>query len=473
MHLPIIFLLTILLLYLYYTTMKKRLSSLPIFILIALVGVVGVVFAQASTMLTGYFDTRSRASETALGALATIPSQVLDLTSWKLTIPQNTSLNGDPDEIKYVPDKNQPSLKDYTSEYFKVSSQGNSVVFRAHAGGATTGGSNYPRSELREMWPYYQSAAWSNTSGTHSLFVEQAVTALNLDRKHIVVGQIHDADSYEVFYRLEDTKLYIQSKNTDFEQLGSQPRTKKRLIDGNYTLGKRFTIEFVSAQGKTDMYYNGTLVATMVQNISGAYFKAGAYLQASCTYAADGWAKERSCDNYGEVAISALQVCHSGVCKGNRVSPSPSPTLSPTPTASPSPSPSIQPTSSPSPSPTVKPTATPTPRPTSTPSPSPTPQPSPMTGAPVLQSIESPKDSRIVVTWTGVAGADEYRIYISKPDQNGGFYLENTVDAKRDTTVYTRTLEKKSNKRYYIYVTAVDKNEKESAASATLSVMVK
>ncbi len=469
MHLLIIFLLTILLLYRYFTTMKKRISSVPVFVLIALVGVAGIVFAQASTLLTGYFDTRSRASETALGALATVPAQVLDLTSWKLTLPQNTSLNGDPDEIKYVTDSNQPSLKDFTSQYFKVGPQGSGVVFRAHAGGATTGGSNYPRSELREMWPYYQSAAWSNTSGTHSLFVEQAVTALNLDRKHVVVGQIHDADSYEVFYRLEDNRLYIQSKNTDFEQLGSLPRTKKRLIDGNYTLGKRFTIEFVSAQGKTDMYYNGALVATMVQNITGAYFKAGAYLQASCTYAADGWAKERNCDNYAEVQITALQVCHSGVCKGSRTAAAPVPTIAPSPTASVSPT--LTPAPTIFPTPTVKPTTSPTPRPTTTASPSP--QPSPMTGAPVLQSLESPKDSRITVTWMGIAGAKEYRVYLSKPDQNSNFYVENTVDAKRDTAVYTRTLEKKSNKRYYVYVTAVDQNGKESAASATLSVLVK
>src|SRR5262245_39557093 len=73
-----------------------------------------------------------------------LPSQVLDLSNWKITLPIGQS--GDPTEIL------QPALNTFVDpNYFYVNAAGNGVVFTAPCGGVTTGGSSYPRSELRQM----------------------------------------------------------------------------------------------------------------------------------------------------------------------------------------------------------------------------------------------------------------------------------------------------------------------------------
>jgi hypothetical protein len=80
---------------------------------------------------------------------ATLPSQVLDLTNWKVTLPVDSKgasgSSCDPAEIT------QPALAGFTDQWFKVTPDGNAVVFRANIEGCTTSGSSYPRSELREM----------------------------------------------------------------------------------------------------------------------------------------------------------------------------------------------------------------------------------------------------------------------------------------------------------------------------------
>jgi hypothetical protein len=73
------------------------------------------------------------------------PSSILHLRNWKLTLPIDTEHNGSPDEIK------QPELETYSSQFLCLNARKDAVVFKAFTGGETTKGSNYPRSELREM----------------------------------------------------------------------------------------------------------------------------------------------------------------------------------------------------------------------------------------------------------------------------------------------------------------------------------
>ena len=69
-----------------------------------------------------------------------LPSQVLNLTDWYLTLP--TGPAKDATEVM------QPALASYTSADFEV--VGNAVVFTAPCGGSTTKDTKYPRCELRE-----------------------------------------------------------------------------------------------------------------------------------------------------------------------------------------------------------------------------------------------------------------------------------------------------------------------------------
>lgn len=236
------------------------------------------------------------------------PSQVLDLTNWKETLPIGSS--GKPQEIK------QPSLGTYsTHPYFRTSADCGSVIFRAPVNGVTTSGSGYPRSELREMADRGKRlAGWSTTEGTHTLFIDQAITAIPQAKSHIVVGQVHDAEDDVIVVRLEYPKLFIDINGDDGP-----------VLDAKYALGKRFTVKFVAQNGQIAIYYNGSALPAYVlkKKGSGYYFKAGAYTQSNCS-------KEKRCDsgNFGEVNIYRLSLNDTGA-----VSPiaagAPSPVVSP------------------------------------------------------------------------------------------------------------------------------------------------
>lgn len=226
----------------------------------------------------------------AAAASCDYPSQILDLTNWKQTLPAGSSKK--PIEIK------QASLATYVnSPYFFPNSACDGVVFRAPVNGVTTSGSGYPRSELREMTDNGKSLAnWSTVSGIHSMFIDQAITAVPKAKKHVVAGQIHDADDDVVVIRLEYPKLFVDINGK------TGP-----VLDPDYKLGKRFTVKFVASGGQIKIYYNGGAapVHTMAKKSSGNYFKAGAYTQSNCS-------KEKSCDdgNFGEVVIHKLSVQH-------------------------------------------------------------------------------------------------------------------------------------------------------------------
>ncbi|UQA57188.1 polysaccharide lyase family 7 protein [Polyangium aurulentum] len=227
------------------------------------------------------------------GVPAVYPSDVLDLTNWKLTLPIDTSHAGSPDEIK------QPELTDYVlSPYFRLNATGDAVVFRAHTGGYTTSGSGYPRSELREMKNNgADNASWSSSSGTHSMFIDQKITHLPVVKPHIVVGQIHDSSDDVIVFRLEDKKLFIDLNGNDGP-----------ILNSNYTLGTRFTVKFEVSNNQVKCYYNGALKYTYPKTFSGAYFKAGAYTQSSCQ--GDKQVAGESCSAYGEVEIYDVQILH-------------------------------------------------------------------------------------------------------------------------------------------------------------------
>lgn len=218
------------------------------------------------------------------------PSQLINLTNWKLTLPIGSSEK--PMEIK------QPALATYKIDPWFIVSNGG-VRFRAPVNGVTTSGSGYPRSELREMTSNGTSnASWSSTSGTHTMFLDQAITAVPQTKKHVVAGQIHDSGDDVIVIRLEYPNLYV---NVDGKNMYT--------LDSNYTLGKRFTVKFVATQGQTKVYYNGAAAPsyTLDKSYSGAYFKAGAYTQSNCSREASSACTD---SNFGEVIVYQVVVTH-------------------------------------------------------------------------------------------------------------------------------------------------------------------
>lgn len=239
---------------------------------------------------SSYSNEASATTGTSGGSL---PANILNLTNWKITLPIDGSDSGtDADEIK------QPQLATYSIDpYFKNNSTNTGVLFRAHTGGATTSGSGYPRSELREMTSNgTTNASWSSGSGTHTMEIDQAITHLPVVKPHIVAGQIHDAGDDVIVFRLEGQKLFIDINGTDGPTLNSA-----------YVLGTRFKVKFVVSGNQTKCYYNDVLKYTLSKSYSGAYFKAGAYTQSSCTGTPG---SSESCSAYGEVVIYNVTVTH-------------------------------------------------------------------------------------------------------------------------------------------------------------------
>jgi hypothetical protein len=141
-------------------------------------------------------------------------------------------------------------------------------------------------------------ASWSTTSGTHTMLLEEAITAVPMTKKHVVAGQIHDGENDVIVIRLEMPKLFVDIGGTDGPTL-----------DANYTLGKRFTVKFEVTDGKTNIYYNGSTspIYTMSTSYANAYFKAGAYTQSNCSTEAT---TNCNVDNYGEVVLYKAEVSH-------------------------------------------------------------------------------------------------------------------------------------------------------------------
>ncbi|HEY0699183.1 MAG TPA: polysaccharide lyase family 7 protein [Micromonospora sp.] len=223
------------------------------------------------------------------GTGCSVPADVLNLTNWKVTLPIGASES--PTEIK------QPTLDSYQiSPYFVTASSCTAVQFRAPVDGVTTSGSSYPRSELREMTNNgLSNASWSSTSGTHTLVVEEAFTALPATKPHVVGAQIHDSSDDVTVFRLEGTNLYVTNGDT----------THHKLVTSSYQLGTRFQAKFVVSGGQIKAYYNGVLQTTISRSFSGGYFKAGAYTQANCSNSSP-----CSSTNYGQTLIYSLSVTH-------------------------------------------------------------------------------------------------------------------------------------------------------------------
>lgn len=243
------------------------------------------------------------------------PAQVLDLREWKIQLPTGEAES--PDEVK------QPELATFQVDpWFVTDSACDSVRFRSAVNGVTTGGSNYPRSELREMTNNgTENAAWSSTSGTHTMTIDQTVTRLPNDKQHLVVGQIHGGDDDVSVFRVEGRNLYVTN--------GDDPHYQ--LVTDDFALNTPFQVKFVVADGTINAYYNGTLAATLQADFSTGYFKAGAYTQANCENSSP-----CSADNYGEVLIS-------GVTLGDSAPPAPSPEPGPAPSPAPEPAPGPDP----------------------------------------------------------------------------------------------------------------------------------
>ena len=226
-----------------------------------------------------------------------VPHDVLPMDYWKITIPFTSPNGGSDGNGNRASEVDWPDIASYERSPYFTNSGCSYVQFRAHVGGATTGGSGFPRSELREMNFRGNEASWSSNSGTHSLEVDIRVTQLPPVKPHITIMQIHDGNDDIITFRLEREKLFLEIDGRDGPTATS-----------NYSLGTRVRIRFEVSNNQTRAYFNGDLFHVHNQSFSGAYFKTGAYTQSACSGSKD--VPGESCSSYGEVEIFDIDLIH-------------------------------------------------------------------------------------------------------------------------------------------------------------------
>lgn len=179
-----------------------------------------------------------------------------------------------------VTEVGMPVLATYERDpYFYLNDALQIVFCEAPVGGTTTPNSDNPRSELRQMKPNGDKAAWSNANASWFLECDLAFWEIpsSSDPTRGVVGmQCHDGADDVTVLRLE--------KNGDL-WLTKGDSAHGRLVTGSYVMKTFMKVRLEARKGVGFFWYvNGTMIGStpVVSGVkSGCYMKWGAYTQ--CT----------------------------------------------------------------------------------------------------------------------------------------------------------------------------------------------
>ncbi|MEZ0226308.1 MAG: polysaccharide lyase family 7 protein [Alphaproteobacteria bacterium] len=268
-------------------------------------------------------------------------SDHFDLTDWNITIPRDSSGSITGTAVIIQP------LTNYESQWFYDAPDG-AMVFKADVSGATTSGSNYARSELRELESDGDRAFWNLSTGatmTATLKVDAVPTLFGGTAGKEVIGQIHGQNDELVRLYWDNGTVYFKN-----DQAGSSNSELKFLLQNtagetpDISIGETFSY-MIDAHNSTlavkvyadgDVYNSVTSINSVWQSDT-FYFKAGVYLGVN----------ETQGTGYGQTSFYGLDFGHTaGSGMGGLLSgtPAPSPTPAPTPAPSPTPTPSPSPT---------------------------------------------------------------------------------------------------------------------------------
>ena len=213
------------------------------------------------------------------------PAELIDTNEWYLTLP--TGKEGSPDTVE------GSELANYHSKFFELTQARDGIVFTANAGGATTSGSHYPRSELREM-NGEEKASWDGRKGTHVMELDQAITKTPDAKPDVIAGQIHGTSD-------DLMQIHLSGKDLTVKYADGK---KKVSLDDDYQLGTRFKVKIESSGGHVKVWYNGQEKADLPISTSTSYFKAGAYVNSNTS-------KGEKSSAEGQVVVYNVDVKHS------------------------------------------------------------------------------------------------------------------------------------------------------------------
>ena len=209
------------------------------------------------------------------------PGQNFDLTHWYLGLPVDSSggTSGDSASISAA-----QLVAGYSNALYFYTGADGAMTFWAPVDGATTPGSSYPRSELREqISPPDNNINWRGY-GTHLLNATCKVTQVASTPK-VIIGQIHT--------KTGDARplVKLQYNNGTIEALvkhyasDTMPNTDNKLIFQNVGLNNSFDYTIQNENGLVTVTVNGLSKSTntFLTDPDWAnqefYFKAGSYCQ--------------------------------------------------------------------------------------------------------------------------------------------------------------------------------------------------
>lgn len=219
-----------------------------------------------------------KAAELVLFALAMSAGPALaapfDLDNWNLNLPIA-------DKAGKSLTVHTAALQTHNSPYFRASDD--RLVFWSPVQGATTRGSEYPRSELRNTYPNGELRNWGYRSGTHRLSAKLAVEQIPSSGR-IAIGQIHVKNKSTPLLIIYYNKGRIEARFRPV--LGRKPMEPIQLLE-KVPLGQRFTysatVDDKGVMSVTAAYKaaNGSYSAPIDKSWrkQQLYFKAGAYVQ--------------------------------------------------------------------------------------------------------------------------------------------------------------------------------------------------
>lgn len=270
------------------------------------------------------------------------PSDVIDgLEEWKITLPfqddnDNRAVDYYTDRYDDADEIADEDLLDYSySGYFDVvtldadTSAEEGVRFRAHAAGATTSGSKYPRSELRQRVGGGNN--YWDSDDYQKMVVVCAITEVPEVKPEVCIAQIHapDDEPLRVQYSQSHTKgngsssstngLYIL-QNPDADTFDATNSSNKANAI-SYTLGQKIEIIVEVDNGEiyckvtnldTGDYREATWEPLDESNNYDpeGYFKVGMYTQSSMflsQFKSD-YSEDEDPDSAGEMVLYSLEL---------------------------------------------------------------------------------------------------------------------------------------------------------------------
>jgi len=203
------------------------------------------------------------------------PSSYFDLSAWKL---QTLDASNAFTEIMSA-----QLVAGFNSDLFYTNPPDNSMVFKVPSNGATTSGSTYPRTELRQM---SGGANWELFDPTeHYLIAQCKVITVASAKPQTIIGQIHGSDDESELLKLRWTgylpgQCFIEALYQANDAIRTEYKVK--LAEG-LSLGSLITYVISMKNGTITTTVNGNSASqTYTTNFYGTtdryYFKAGNYL---------------------------------------------------------------------------------------------------------------------------------------------------------------------------------------------------